>query len=45
MAYVFAEHRLDVRRRELRCGDQLIDLEPQVFDLYFEGVRAAAGAA
>ena len=33
MAYAFGEHRLDVKRRELRRGDELIRLEPQVFDL------------
>ncbi len=33
MIYHFEGHSLDAARRELRCGDQLVDLEPQVFDL------------
>src|SRR4051794_9842051 len=30
---VFGDHRLDIKRRELRRGDELIELEPKVFDL------------
>lgn len=33
MEYAFGGHRLDVERRELRRGEALIGLEPQVFDL------------
>jgi TolB-like protein len=33
MEYVFGAHRLDVDRRELRRGSELIAVEPQVFDL------------
>jgi TolB-like protein/tetratricopeptide (TPR) repeat protein len=33
VAFVFGDHRLDVQRRELRRGVELIDLEPKVFDL------------
>ena len=33
MAYAFGEHVLDIRRRELRRGGELLELEPQVFDL------------
>jgi DNA-binding winged helix-turn-helix (wHTH) protein len=29
----FADHRLDIARRELRRGGDLITLEPKVFDL------------
>jgi DNA-binding response OmpR family regulator len=29
----FGDHRLDIARRELRRGAELIDLEPKVFDL------------
>jgi TolB-like protein len=29
----FGEHRLDITRRELRCGTVPVDLEPKVFDL------------
>ena len=31
--FAFGEHLLDVQRRELRCGGELVGLEPQVFDL------------
>jgi TolB-like protein len=31
--FVFGNHRLDLNRRELRCGPDLIAVEPQVFDL------------
>src|SRR6478672_5570027 len=33
MVLVFGDHRLDIKRRELRRGTELIDLEPKVFDL------------
>ena len=33
MKFLFADHVLDTERRELRCGLQLIAVEPQVFDL------------
>jgi len=31
--FFFADHVLDLERRELKCGSQQIALEPQVFDL------------
>ncbi len=31
--FLFADHALDVERRELRRGSELVALEPQVFDL------------
>ena len=33
MVLAFGDHRLDIERRELRRGTQLIDVEPKVFDL------------
>jgi TolB-like protein len=33
MQFLFEGHTLDTDRRELRCGSQLIAVEPQVFDL------------
>lgn len=33
MRFLFADHELDIERRELKCGSQQIALEPQVFDL------------
>jgi len=33
VAFVFGDHRLDVQRRELHRGVELIDVEPKVFDL------------
>jgi adenylate cyclase len=33
MVLAFGDHRLDVKRRELRCGTEIINLEPKVFDL------------
>src|SRR5436190_18001852 len=33
MVLAFGDHRLDIKRRELRRGGELIDLEPKVFDL------------
>ena len=33
MEFVFGNHRLDVDRRELRRGTELIPVEPQVFDI------------
>jgi len=37
--FLFADHVLDVERRELRRGDALIAVEPQVFDLLVYLVR------
>jgi TolB-like protein len=33
MALAFGDHRIDIERRELRRGTELIDVEPKVFDL------------
>ena len=33
MLYLFADFALDTERRELRCKDGLVPIEPQVFDL------------
>jgi TolB-like protein len=33
MVLAFGDHQLDIKRRELRRGTELIDLEPKVFDL------------
>ena len=33
MVLAFGDHRLDIKRRELRRGDALVGLEPKVFDL------------
>ena len=33
MVLAFGDHRLDIKRRELRRGTDIIDLEPKVFDL------------
>jgi DNA-binding winged helix-turn-helix (wHTH) protein len=33
MHFHFGDYALDVERRELRCGAELVALEPQVFDL------------
>ena len=33
MVLAFGEHRLDIERRELRRGAELIGVEPKVFDL------------
>ncbi len=33
MVLAFGDHRLDIERRELRRGTELVDLEPKVFDL------------
>ncbi len=33
MIYLFEDYSLDIDRRELRCGPQLVTVEPQVFDL------------
>src|SRR6185503_13979179 len=32
-AFRFANFEIDVARHELRCGDKIIPIEPQVFDL------------
>lgn len=39
MIFAFEHHRLDVDRRELRRDGELIDLQPQVFDLLVYLVR------
>ena len=39
MKFIFAEHVLDLDRRELWRGGELIALEPQVFDLLVYLVR------
>jgi adenylate cyclase len=39
MAYTFGEHVLHVERRELWRGGELVELEPQVFDLLVYLVR------
>ena len=33
MTFAFAGHELDLRRQELRRGDAVLHVEPQVFDL------------
>ncbi len=33
MVLAFGDHRLDIRRRELRHRDELVELEPKAFDL------------
>ena len=33
MVLAFGEHRLDIERRELRRGPELVELAPKVFDL------------
>ena len=33
MLYLFENYALDTDRRELRCGEMLVRVEPQVFDL------------
>jgi DNA-binding winged helix-turn-helix (wHTH) protein len=33
MVLAFGDHRLDIKRRELHRGTELIELEPKVFDL------------
>jgi adenylate cyclase len=33
MVLAFGDHRLDIKRRELRRGTEIVDLEPKVFDL------------
>lgn len=39
MKFLFADQTLDADRRELRHGDELVALEPQVFDLLMYLVR------
>jgi len=39
MQFRFADHILDVERRELRTGSQQVPLEPQVFDLLLHLLR------
>jgi DNA-binding winged helix-turn-helix (wHTH) protein len=33
MVLVFGDHRLDLKRRELRRGGELVAIEPRAFDL------------
>jgi len=33
MLLAFGDHRLDIARRELRCGAEPVELEPKAFDL------------
>jgi TolB-like protein len=33
MVLAFGDHRLDIERRELRCGAEIVSVEPKVFDL------------
>jgi len=37
--FLFGDYSLDVGRRELRRGQHLVDVEPQVFDLLVYLVR------
>ena len=39
MRFQFGDHLLDVERRELRRGNQVVDVEPQVFDLLLHLLR------
>ena len=39
MSFRFGDHALDIERRELRRGTELISLEPRVFDLLIYLVR------
>lgn len=39
MLFLFGDHRLDAERRELHAGNELISLEPQVFDLLVYLIR------
>jgi TolB-like protein len=39
VVFRFGDHVLDIERRELRCGAELVALEPQVFDLLAYLVR------
>ena len=39
MRFQFADHLLDAERRELRRGSQVIEVEPQVFDLLLHLLR------
>ena len=41
MKFLFSDHTLDTDRRELRRGDALISIEPQVFDLLLYLVQNA----
>ena len=38
MQFLFADHTLETHRRELRRGDEFIDVEPQVLDLLIDWV-------
>ena len=39
MVLAFGDHRLDIERRELRRGTELVAVEPKVFDLLVFLVR------
>lgn len=39
MTYLFESYALDTERRELRCGTDLVSVEPQVFDLLLLLIR------
>jgi TolB-like protein len=39
MSFVFAGHEIDLRRQELRRADEVVHIEPQVFDLLLHLVR------
>ena len=39
MHFIFGDHVLDPARRELRRGAELIEVEPQVFDLLLHLIR------
>jgi pimeloyl-ACP methyl ester carboxylesterase/DNA-binding winged helix-turn-helix (wHTH) protein len=39
MRFLFGDYTLDVDRRELRCRDALVAVEPQVFDLLLHVIR------
>jgi hypothetical protein len=40
LLFLFDDYMLDVERRELRCGQTLVAVEPQVFDLLVYVVQA-----
>jgi DNA-binding winged helix-turn-helix (wHTH) protein len=39
MRFLFGNYTLDADRRELRCGGDLVPVEPQVFDLLLHVIR------
>jgi len=40
LVLVFGEHRLDIDRRELHCGDNRVEIAPKVFDLLVLLIRS-----